>query len=222
MKRVIMLGGLILLLCVSVCAQKPEVGITGYGAKLGLSFAGINTDYDEFDEFLDSRTGFTAGAFLTYSLNRQFAIQPELLYVSKGAEKDLFFVTPEWSMDYLEIPILLKFDIIPQGPLHPNLFAGPAFALLLSSEISASDYSADVADYMKSMDVSLVFGGGIDYKRITFDVRYTMGLGGVLDVADAIDEWNEYTDAEPGDFYYLEEEPSVKNTNLTFLIGVKF
>lgn len=219
MKKVLMLVGLILLLCVSVSAQKPEVGITGYGVKLGLSFASINTDYDDLDEFLDSRTGFTAGAFLTYSLNRQFAIQPELLYVSKGAEKDLFLITPEWSIDYLEVPILMKLDMAPNGPLHPNLFAGPAFALLLSSEISASDYSADVADYLTSLDVGLVIGAGLEYKRFTFDVRYTMGMVGTIDAAD---EWNEFTEAEPGDFYYLEGDPSVKNNNLTFLIGVKF
>ncbi len=219
MKRTLMFGGIFLLLCVAANAQQPTAGITGAGIKLGFGFAGIDTEYDELDEFLDSRTGFSVGAFLTYSLTDRFAIQPEICYVSKGAEKDLFFVSPEWSIDYLEVPVLLKYDFVPSGPLHPNLFAGPAFAMLLSSEISISDYSADVADVLKSVDFSLVLGGGVDYKRVTFDIRYTMGLTGIL---DASDKWNELVEAEPGDSYYLENDPSVKNTNFTILFGVRF
>lgn len=222
MKKTILLGGIILLLYVSVSAQKPEVGITGYGVKLGLGFAGINTDYDELDDFLDSKTGFSGGAFLTYSLNRQFAIQPELLYVMKGAEKGAFLFSAEWSMNYLEVPVLLKFDMAPAGPIHPNLFVGPSVALLMSSEISAFGYSADVADYVKSMDFGFVLGAGLDYKRFTLDARYTMGLGGVLDVADALDAWNEYVEADPGDALYFDEEPSVKNTNFSVMVGFKF
>ena len=219
MTRVLMLTGLILLLCVAASAQQTTVGVTGKGVKLGFDIAKINTDYNELDDFLDTRVGFSGGAFLTYTLNRQFAVQPELLYVSKGAEKDLFFVSAEWSMDYLELPVLLKYDIVPDGKLHPNVFIGPAFALLLSSKVRFMDYSYDVADYMKSMDVGFVFGAGVDYKRVTFDVRYNLGLVGTIDAADKI---NDLTGEEPGDTFYLEGDPSVKNTVFSFMLGVRF
>ncbi len=219
MKRALMLVSVILLVCVAANAQQTTVGVTGKGVKLGFDIAKINTDYNELDDFLDTRVGFTGGAFLTYSLNRQFALQPELLYVSKGAEKDLFFVSAEWSMNYLEVPVLLKYDIVPDGKLRPNLFIGPAFALLLSSKVRFIDLSYDVADYMKSMDVGLVFGAGVDYKRITFDARYTLGLAGTIDAADKI---NDLTGEEPGDTFYLDGDPSVKNTVLSFMLGVRF
>jgi hypothetical protein len=140
----------------------------------------------------------------------------------KGAEKGTFLFSAEWSMNYLEVPVLLKFDMVPTGPLHPNLFVGPAVALLMSSEISAFGYSADVADYVKSMDFGFVLGAGLDYKRLTLDVRYTMGLGGVLDVADALDAWNEYVEADPGDALYFDKEPSVKNTIFSVMVGFRF
>lgn len=218
MKKLIMLTGLILLLGVTVCAQKPGVGITGKGFKIGLDFASINTDYEELDDFLDSKTGFSGGAFLTYSLNRQFAVQPELLFVMKGGEKGAFIFSAEWSLNYIEVPILLKFDLMPQGPAHPNLFAGPAASFLLSSEISALGYSYDVAEYLKSIDFGLVFGAGLDYKRVTFDIRYTLGLAGVIDAAD---KWNEFVEAEPGDYLYLEGDPSVKNNNISIMVGIQ-
>ena len=218
MKNVILIVGVILVLCVAASAQEAVSGVTGKGVKLGFDLASINTDYNELDELLDSRMGFIGGAYLTYNLNRQFAVQPEILYVSKGAEKDLFIVTPYWSIRYLEIPVLLKFDLVPQGPVHPNLFAGPAMSILLSSEVGVLDYSYDVADGMKTMDFGLVFGGGFDYKWFVFDARYTLGLANTVDA----DKFNDLTGEEPGDYFYLEGDPSVKNNNISFMVGVKF
>jgi opacity protein-like surface antigen len=218
MKNLILVVGIILLLCVAANAQKPVPGVTGMGFKLGFDVAKINTDYNELDEFLDSRVGFIGGAYITYSLNRQFAIQPEILYVNKGAAKDLILINATWAIDYLEVPVLLKFDIVPNGPVHPNLFVGPAMSVLMSSKFHVLDYDFDVSDGMKTMDFGLVFGGGLDYKRFTFDVRYTLGLTNTVDAAKV----NKITEAEPDDWYYLEGDPSIKNTNLSFMVGVRF
>jgi hypothetical protein len=219
MRNVILTVGMVLLLGVAASAQPAAVGVTGKGLKLGFGIANINTDYNELDEFLDSRVGFSGGGFLTYAFSRQLAVQPEILYVSKGAAKDLFFVNAHLNLDYLEIPVLLKFDCMPDGKVHPNLYAGPALGLLMASKFHIISETYDIKDYMKSMDFSLVFGGGLDYKRVTFDVRYTLGLTGIVDAADKI---NEAIGAEPGDSYYLEGDPTVKNTDLSFMVGVKF
>lgn len=77
-------------------------------------------------------------------------------------------------MDYLEIPVLLKFNLAPDAKVHPNLFVGPALSVLLNSEVSFINESFDVKDGMKSTDISIVFGGGVDVKKITFDIRYTL------------------------------------------------
>ena len=218
MKNLVLLVGMILLLCVAVSAQQATVGVTGKGLKLGFDIANISTEYQELNDFLDSRTGFTGGVFLTYRLNRQFAVQPEILYVTKGAAKDLFFFNAHLNLDYLEIPVLLKFDFMPDGKTHPNLFAGPALDVLLASKFHIINETYDIKEYTTSTDFSLVFGGGVDYKRVTFDIRYTLGLTSIVDAADKI---NEATGAEPGDSYYLEGDPTVKNTNISFMVGVK-
>lgn len=217
MKNLILAAAIILLLCVAASAQQATTGITGKGFKLGFDIAKINTDYNELDEFLDSRVGFIGGAFLTYNLNRQFAVQPEILYVSKGASKDLIFVNAHWNINYLEIPVLLKYDLMPNGPAHPNLFIGPAMDVLLSSDLKVLDYKFDVADGMKTIDFGLAFGGGLDYKHFTFDVRYTLGLTNTVDAKKV----NKVTEAESGDWYYLEGDPSIKNTNISFMVGVR-
>jgi len=218
MKNLILVMGVILLLCVTASAQQATVGVTGKGLKLGFGIAKINTDDKELDDFLDSRSGFSGGAFLTYSFTRQFAVQPEILFVSKGAEKDLFIVSAHWNIDYLEVPVLLKFNIAPDRPVRPNLFVGPAVSVLLSSKLHVINEEYDVKDGMKTMDVGLVFGGGIDFKRVTFDLRYTLGLVNTVDAGKV----NGLTGAQPDDFYYLEGDPSVKNTNISFMVGVRF
>ncbi len=218
MRKLFVAVALVLLFTVAVSAQVVTKGVTGKGIKLGVDFAKINTDYDVLDSILDSRDGFIGGAYITYSFTPRFAVQPEILYVTKGAEKGIFIFNAQWAMDYLEVPVLLKFDINPNGPVHPNLFVGPAMSVLLSSKLHALNYEYDVTDGMKTMDYSLVFGGGIDYKHFCFDVRYTLGLANTVDAAKV----NKITEAEPDDFYYLEGDPSIKNTNLSFMVGVKF
>jgi hypothetical protein len=91
-------------------------------------------------------------------------------------------------------------------------------SVLLSSKMHALSYEYDVTDGMKTLDYSLVFGGGIDYKHFCFDVRYTLGLANIVDAAKV----NEITGAESGDFYYLEGDPSIKNTNISFMFGIRF
>lgn len=218
MRKLFVAVALVLLFTVAVSAQVVTKGVTGKGVKLGFDIAKINTDVTEIDEFLDSRDGFIGGAYITCSFTPQFAVQPEILYVNKGAEKDLFLFSAQWAMDYLEVPVLLKFDMIPKGPVHPNLFVGPAMSVLLSSKMHVLNYEFDVTDGMKTMDYSLVFGGGIDYKHFTFDLRYTLGLANTVDATKV----NNITGAEAGDWYFLEGDPSIKNTNLSFMVGVKF
>jgi len=218
MRDLIWTVAIVLLIGVAVSAQEKTPGITGKGLKLGLGFANISTDYQELNDFLDSRSGASCGAFVTYSFNRRWAVQPELLYVSKGAQKDLFFVSAEWKINYLEVPVLAKFNIVPDAQLQPSLYAGPALSILLGSKFRISDTEYDVADGMKTMDLGFVFGGGLDYRHVTFDIRYTLGLLNTVDAARI----NSLTEAQPGDSYYLEGNPSIKNRSLSFMIGAKF
>ncbi len=219
MKNLVLTMGVVLFLCGAAGAQETAGGITGQGFKLGIGIANISTDYEELNEFLDSRVGFSGGVFLTYAIDRQFSIQPEILYVSKGAAKDFFFFDAHWNLDYLEIPVLLKLDLAPEDKVHPSLFAGPALDILMASKFHVLNEEYDIKDFTKSMDVSLIFGAGLDYKRVTFDIRYSLGLSGVVDVGQGI---NEATGAEEGDAYYLDGTPSVKNTDIQFMAGVRF
>lgn len=183
---------LIVLLFVAFMTNMASAQLVGKGLKFGASLANLSGS-DAGDTQI--RTGFGGGAFITYAINDNFAIQPELLYVMKGAKQTytdpiLGDVDGVLKFDYLELPILVQALIPTSGNFKPTVFAGPSVGFLLSAKAKAEamGYSAevDVKDMTKSVDFGLAFGAGVGYQltnggTITFDARYGLGLTSVDD-----------------------------------------
>jgi len=92
---------------------------------------------------VERRTGLSAGAFATVDMGGPFALQPEVLYVQKGAESGEAAVVPETGMlvfirrdieaDYIELPVLGTLRM-PGVPLvTPTVTAGPTVGLNVRS-----------------------------------------------------------------------------------------
>jgi Outer membrane protein beta-barrel domain len=156
---------------------------------------------------LKTRTGVSLGAFLNVPGTDVFSIQPEMHYVMKGSKQDLEFaatVDPgglnipltvpgelQWQLNYIEIPILMKLTIPTQGSISPCLLAGPALAFRTSSKVKLRavgiEESEDIKDLIKSTDLGLVLGGGVDFRMspttvLNVDARYNLGMSDLLDV----------------------------------------
>ena len=171
------------------------------GPKVGLNIASIAgsdaTDY--FGESLDSRTGFNGGIFFMYQFNKMFAIQPEVYYTMKGASKKIEGVDVSVKLDYVEVPLFLKFVIPVEGSnVRPVIFAGPALGFNMSAKVKGESgegsAEVDIKDYVKSTDFSLIFGGGVGFmvgtNELGADVRYILGLTTWDDEADPLDVKN--------------------------------
>ncbi len=212
---------LAIMLLFSMSSLASAQGITGYGLKFGLNLASISEDWSADWDGVDSkmRMGFSAGGFLTYSINEMFAVQPELLYTMKGAKWE--WADEDWQdeekLAYLEMPVLAKVTIPTKGMIAPNLFAGPALGILLTAkykeEWDSESEEYDIKDDMKSTDFGLVFGAGVEigmpHSAITVDGRYTLGLTNTCEP---------YTDPETGE----EEECDEKNGVISFMVGYSF
>jgi hypothetical protein len=223
MKKALITFGIVVLFALSGVAQDDMTGLTGKGIKAGLNLADMVGDDAEG---LDMKLGFGGGGFITYNFTPQFAIQPELLYMMKGPKEEVTdgvnVYEFKWKMTYLELPVLFKFTPAMEGNVKPNLFAGPAISLLLSSDLELEELSVDIKDAMRSMDFGIAFGGGLGFQMetmtITFDARYTIGLTKPVDH----EEYNKLLELEPDDPDYLTEDPNAKNTNISILLGVGF
>ncbi|MDX9857528.1 MAG: porin family protein [candidate division Zixibacteria bacterium] len=218
MKSIAALIPLALLISATAQADQYVPGVTGYGVKMGLDFATIGTNISEFEGY-DSFVGGVIGVFVNYGLSPKVALQPELYFTGKGAGGEIIGGR-NWRHQYFELPVLLKYCFSPDRTVKPHLFCGPAIALLTSAEFQSSIISdvRDMGDASNSFDLGFAFGGDLTYKRLVFDLRYTIGMVKVYDP----DEWNEIMDSEsPSDLYHMASDEHIKNRNVALTIGFR-
>jgi hypothetical protein len=207
MKRLMIVS--LAVLCVA--ALLPQTLSAGFGIKGGYSLSKFTVASTEPIPFvfgnLDSPVG---GIFFSLGLG-PLAIQPEVLYVRMGAEYEVDENNGlKWQLDYIQVPVLLKLNIIPAGPIRPFICAGGYGAYLIKAKgimtvDGVSEGTALTADYQK-YDYGVVGGAGLTFKlpgiAISVEGRYNYGLKNIL------------VDPAAGD--------SLKNTSMMVLVGIGF
>ena len=191
MKRLVPL--VVLALAVALSAAPAHAGLA-FGVKGGVSISQVRADL--FDT--DNRTGFVGGVYAAFGLTPGLAIQPELLLVRKGAELfstdvsigglDLGDFGTTLDVDYLEIPVLLRFSLPTPGPLGARLLVGPVASFKVNEALSTTglvDYSF-ATDQIKTADFGIAAGAAVAFGsgnlRLVGEGRYTLGLADVSDL----------------------------------------
>jgi hypothetical protein len=151
-----------------------------FGIKGGVNFSNLYTEDVEDNNVL---TGFNLGVFAKLPITQTFAIQPELVYTTKGAELEYnnAFVTgtSTFKLNYLELPVLLVVNLSENFNVH----AGPYFAYLIDGKATNdsqgtmfdAENNLDNDDFNK-FDTGLSVGIGYDTDKIGFGIRYNYGL----------------------------------------------
>jgi hypothetical protein len=211
-KRCVVVCAVVLLL--AAFAAGPAVAAVDFdlGIKAGVSMATYKWTGDSASSSL---TKPVFGVFFAYNINRNFAIQPELYYLTLGGVDKFVFEDATWRYvdydNYLHIPVLVKYRFMPDKQLSPVLFAGPAVSILLSAHYKlliddVEQYDKSSTAFLKKTRFSACFGGGVEYQmdklKLLLDIRYDLGLTN-------IDAENDPTD-------------QLKDSALMFMVGVGF
>jgi len=211
-KRCVVVCAVVLLL--AAFAAGPAVAAVDFdlGIKAGVSMATYKWTGESASSSL---TKPVFGVFFAYNINRNFAIQPELYYVTLGGVDKFVYEDATWRYvdydNYLHIPVLVKYRFMPDKQLSPVLFAGPAMSFLLSAHYKlfiddVEQYDKSSTAYLKKTRFSACFGGGLEYQmdklKFLLDIRYDLGLTN-------IDAENDPTD-------------QLKNRALMLMVGVGF
>ncbi|MHB8336234.1 MAG: porin family protein [Ignavibacteriaceae bacterium] len=156
-----------------------------FGAKAGLNFA--NLSGNDVPPGAGTRTGLVIGGFMTWNFAPMFGLQPEVLYSMKGTSGATQGVSYTFSVNYIEIPVLLKFNIplAPSSPVSASLYAGPDFAFNVASSVETSSNgqttTTDESNMTKGFDFNIMFGGGIGFNVgptvLGVELRYSLGTG---------------------------------------------
>lgn len=188
-------------------AQDNNVN-TEFGVKGGFNMSNLYSNDANDDNVL---YGFNAGVYATLPISDFIAIQPEILFTTKGAELDYnnAFATgnAKFKLNYIEVPLLVRVNITKNFNVH----AGGYASYLVSSKVTGDgdinfDQEIDTDDLNK-FDAGLSAGVGVDFNPVSIGLRYNYGLTTV---------GKERTLA--GTTYTF---PDAKNSNLTLYLSYK-
>jgi hypothetical protein len=152
------------------------------GAKAGANLTKISGSSFK-DEF---RTGYHLGGFAEIDFGK-LGIQPEVLWSTSRTTRDTTFSQVyqfrdrDINLDYLTIPILLRYNV---GDFI-TLNAGPQFGVLLNKDRSLLQ-NGEAA--FKGGDFGMVAGLQLNLKALRIYGRYNVGLNNINDI-DEQDKW---------------------------------
>ncbi|MFT3793945.1 porin family protein [Flavobacterium sp.] len=151
-----------------LCAQAQ----LKFGIKAGPNFSDVDGNIAPDTKM---RTSFHFGALAELKLPGRFALQPELLYSSQGAEVESA-AFKDIQYDYITVPVMLKYYLIPD---LFNIELGPQFSFLINDN---QDF--DVED-SSTFDFAALGGVGVDLGQHFFvQGRYVLGLTDASSNAD--------------------------------------
>lgn len=166
--------------CVVVLPQHAlaqDDKVWSIGPELGINLAKYGDDASD----TDFKTGILGGGFITYSIRNTHAFTGKVLFSQKGAKDG----DEKQTLNYVEVPIIVRLFFNRDGAFRPNLFVGPSFGFLTGVRNKAGDGDyvklEDYSDFYNTFDLGVTAGLGFNYEcspgtRILIDARYTHGL----------------------------------------------
>jgi hypothetical protein len=165
---------IILLMCgmiipVSLIAQDMEVGIKG-----GVNFSNLFIDQAN-DE--SARTGFQAGFYGKVPVATNFAIQPELLFSTKGTNAQYDAGDIDFNLNYIDVPVLADFRLGPSA----DILIGPYVGVLLNNSVDTDgSFGEDIATLSRNdfspIDFGFSAGFALNFNTLSIGTRYNLGL----------------------------------------------
>ncbi|MBD3349417.1 MAG: outer membrane beta-barrel protein [Candidatus Eisenbacteria bacterium] len=172
-----------------------------FGLRAGSSVgqhAGVEERDSEYEVESESRLGLTAGLFVYWPVTHRFALQQEVLYTQKGSYQTIGVEILEiptvldvtYEMDYIELPMLLRFSWLTWSDGALYSLTGTAMSLkirdryVLEGEIDDGEQvvplqaEADMSE-VDMFDFSLVYGMGCELEMwgSTVQIEYRFAAG---------------------------------------------
>jgi opacity protein-like surface antigen len=165
-------------------AAQLRAGVIG-----GINFARMKYEPDTATD-VSGRTVFGAGVVVSLGLGEDSLLQLEPMYLQKGAVRMDEGVENEIRLAYLEVPVMLRFDLS-DARTHPYIMAGPTFGFVMSAMVSSSTgEERDMKDEVKSLDFGLGFGAGVHQSMggsaLFLEGRYVLGSADINGLAGSL------------------------------------
>lgn len=155
---------------------------------------------------LGRRPGFVIGGLAIVDPPGLLAIQPEVLWIWKGAQVTADGTTTTTKLNYIEVPVLARYQLpvstlsLPTRDVRAHLVAGPTVGFVTQAEREQKTKTArgrtslmgrtDLRSVTRSLDVGIAVGIELGYRfseeaMLTMDVRYRRSFTSVLNRPEA-------------------------------------
>lgn len=146
-------------------------GHVNFGIKGGLNLYDVH--HDNSIKYTMA-TGFHFGFLGHIHFNKQFAIQPEIVFSNQGAKYANENVNTRYILDYINLPVLFQY-------MFDNGFrlqAGPQLGFLINAKSKNNDNVTNIKDAYNPIDFGLSIGASYIFPPTGFgiDARFNLGL----------------------------------------------
>jgi hypothetical protein len=152
-----------------------EVGTLTIQPKIGMNLATM-TKMDDTKILV----GMAGGIEAEYVVANKFSVALGALYSKQGCAFDTDIDYAHFSMDYLNIPIVANYYIIPglaiKAGIQPSFMLGAKAKAKGTLEGISATADRDVKDQFKKFDLAIPLGASYEYKNVVFDVRYNLSV----------------------------------------------
>ena len=150
-----------------------------YGVRLGMNIATLTGDSPVDGSRIGLNLGGVIGARLSDST--PIFLESGLYYVGNGAKKDKSSV----SLNYLELPVLIKYGVQVSDDIALLPFVGPTFRYGLfggKTKIAGLEKYDSFGDgKFKRADVGIKLGCGAEYNKLYLELGYQFGIVNIAD-----------------------------------------
>ncbi len=193
MKKTLLLS---MALCVMVYAQAQTII-----PRLGITMSNIAYAEDDGEK---AKMGLTLGAGFNFEVNEMLSVQPELNFIQKGVKYDEDQFEQKVTLNYLEIPVLVKLTFGDATKFFVNV--GPSLGFGLSGKYKGEDdgesfdgkikfgkepdnYDGDDEYLDNRMDIGFQLGAGVLLAdKFIIDIRYGLGFSNLADKTEFVDD----------------------------------
>ena len=172
MKKIIYL--LAISLCTAVSASAQLLPSFNFGVKAGVNLSSFSTENTLSSE---NRAGYLAGIWARVGAGG-LHFQPELYYTGKNVnfKDEATGQMNTANFRSIDLPLLVGTKVGLLG-IGARLNTGPLVSFAVSNDQSVGDAFSNASRLrVKDHNYAWQFGVGLDVQRVSFDLRYELGL----------------------------------------------
>ncbi len=164
----------IILIMAGAVALSTSVNAQKYGIRAGLNIATVTGQ----DGNITPRNAFYAGFFKEVTLiPKLFYLQPEVQYSSQGFKSEILNSETEYTIDYINVPLLAKVYILKTFSLE----AGPQLGFKIHD-----NYDPITGNDIETFDPGFAAGIGFNFPFGLFaEARYAKGFKEIIKDSEA-------------------------------------